>query len=108
MAYEITTEELKTKITNNEDYLLIDVLSPESYEARHVPTAVNIPNGPELVKKVDEMNIPKDREIIAYCTSATCGTSPAAAQALEKAGYTNVAHYKDGLAGWQDAGYDFE
>jgi rhodanese-related sulfurtransferase len=31
-----------------------------------------------------------------------------AADALEKAGYTNVKHFVDGIAGWQNAGYSFE
>ncbi len=31
-----------------------------------------------------------------------------AAAMLEEAGYVNVWRYKDGLAGWQDAGYKFE
>ncbi|PIT86963.1 MAG: rhodanese-like domain-containing protein, partial [Candidatus Magasanikbacteria bacterium CG10_big_fil_rev_8_21_14_0_10_43_6] len=31
-----------------------------------------------------------------------------AADALEKGGYTNVIHYKEGLAGWRNAGYTFE
>ncbi len=31
-----------------------------------------------------------------------------AAVNLEEAGYTNVYHYIDGLAGWQNAGYKFE
>lgn len=108
MAQVITTEGLKAKIDKGEQAYLIDVLSPESYSAQHLPTAINIPNGPELVKQVEQQGIPKDAEIIVYCSSDTCGASPAAAENLEKAGFTNVMHYKDGLAGWQEAGHEFE
>lgn len=107
MTKTITTKDLKAKIDAGEDIHLIDVLSPESYEARHIPSAINIPNGPELVQQIEALDITKDAEIIVYCSSESCGASPAAAEALEKAGYSNVVHYKDGLAGWQDAGYDF-
>ena len=50
---------------------------------------------------------PKDAEVIVYCSSDTCMASVASGEALEVAGYTSVAHYKDGLAGWQNAGYAF-
>lgn len=108
MAKIITTEELKKKIDERDNFYLIDVLSPQSYEARHIPTAINIVNSPDLPKKVSELGMSKDAEIIVYCSSSTCGASPVAATALEKAGYSSVLHYKDGLAGWQEAGYKFE
>ena len=110
MAKVITTEELKKKIDEGGDFHLhlIDVLSPNSYEGRHVPKAKNIPNSPDFLEKFEkEIGAPKDAEIIVYCSSATCMASVQAASTLEKAGYTNVAHYKDGIAGWQNAGYKF-
>jgi adenylyltransferase/sulfurtransferase len=108
MAKVISTDELKQKIDSGDKYYLIDVLSPQSYEARHIPTAVNIPMGPDLPQKVEQLGAGKDDEIILYCSSSSCAKSPAAAAALASAGYTNATHYKDGLAGWQDAGYEFE
>ena len=109
MAKVTTTEELKKKIDGGADFYLVDVLSANSFEARHVPGAKNVPNGPEFLKQFEsEIKATKDAEIIVYCASATCMASVQAAVTLEKAGYTNVAHYKDGLAGWQDAGYKFE
>lgn len=105
----ITIEELKNKIDKNENFYLVDVLSEESFSARHIPGAKNAPNGPEFLKKFEEnVGAPKDAEIITYCASATCLASVHAAEALEKAGYTNVGHYKEGIAGWQEAGYKFE
>ena len=108
MVKVISTSELKQKIDSNEKFYLIDVLAPQSYEVRHIPTAINVVNGPEFAKQVVNHGVSKDDEVIVYCSSATCGASPAAAMALAKAGFTKVAHYKDGLAGWQDAGYEFE
>lgn len=109
MAYVISTENLKAKIDNNEDSYLVDVLAPESYEARHVPTAVNIPGGPQFIERVEKTLKPnKDSEIIVYCSSDTCMASVRSAEVLEKADYTNVKHFQDGLAGWQNAGFDFE
>ena len=97
----ITTEELKKKIDAQERFYLIDVLAPESYAARHVPTALNVRKGPDFVERFDqEASAQKDAEIIVYCSSATCMASVLCGEQLEAAGYTNVVHYQDGLAGW--------
>lgn len=88
---------------------MVDVLSENSYEARHVPGARNVPNGPNFLAQFEEeTGAAKDAEIIVYCSSNTCQASVQAADTLEEAGYTNVAHFADGLAGWQEAGYEFE
>lgn len=108
MPNTVSAEDVKAKLDGGRQTYIIDVLSPESYQEKHLPTAINIQNGPELVSQVEARGIPKDAEIIVYCSSETCGASPAAAETLEKAGFTNIAYYKDGLAGWQEAGYDFE
>lgn len=110
MAKTITTEELKKKLDGSaKDFYLVDVLSANSYEGHHLPGAKNVPNGPDFLEKFEkEIGAPKDAEVIVYCASKTCMASVQAADTLEKAGYTNVSHYADGLAGWQDAGYKFE
>ena len=109
MAKVLTTEELKKKIDEGGESYLVDVLSANSFEARHVPGAKNVPNGPEFLKQFEEqIKAPKDAEIIVYCGSATCMASVQAADMLEKADYTAVVHYKDGIAGWQNAEYGFE
>jgi rhodanese-related sulfurtransferase len=105
----ITAQELKQKIEAGETPYLIEVMAPESYAARHLPTAKNVPKGPDFVERFEkEVAAPKDAQIIVYCSSDTCAASPAAGAQLEAAGYTNVVHFKDGLAGWQNAGFEFE
>jgi len=108
---EVSTEELKRKVDAGQVPYLIDVLSPESYTARHVPGARNVRKSPPetFVERFEkEIGAPKDAEIIVYCSSHTCTASPLCGGLLEKAGYTNVAHYTDGIAGWQQAGHEFE
>ena len=110
MIKVITTEELKKKIDVGEEFYLIDVLSENSFSARHIPSAKNVPDGhsADFAERFEKIiGAPKDAEIITYCASETCLASVDAANALEKAGYTNVGHYKDGVAGWQNAGYEF-
>lgn len=109
MSAVITTDELKKKIDAGAVPYLIDVLAPESYAARHVPGARSVRKGPDFVERFGrEVGAPKDAEIIVYCSSSACTASVVSAGQLESAGYTKVVHYKDGLAGWQAAGYPFE
>jgi len=102
----ISAEELKKKIDAKEDFVLIDVLSKESYEARHVPTSINIPVD-EVENRAPTELPDKNKEIVVYCASKTCLASPRAAKKLEEIGYTNVTDFEAGVAGWQEAGYPF-
>ena len=47
-----------------QDRYLVDVRTPEEFTAGHIPEAINIPVD-ELRSRLDEL--PKDREIAAYC-----------------------------------------
>lgn len=105
----VATEELKKWIDEGKDFVLLDVLAPASYEARHIPTAKSAPVGdPDFMEKAAALIPDKETIVVAYCSSAQCGASPRAVGMLADGGYTNVYHYKDGLAGWQNAGYAFE
>lgn len=110
MHKTISTDELKKKLdAGGEDFVLVDVLSKEKYATRHVPGAVNIPETLDYAKTFEAaLQVPKDTEIAVYCSSSTCHASVRAADALEKAGYTKILHYKDGIAGWEQAGFPFE
>ena len=103
----ITAEELKKKIDAKEDFILIDVLSKESFEGKHVSTSINIPV--DEIENRSSSELPdKNKEIVVYCASTDCQASPRAAKKLVELGYTNVVDYEAGIAGWQDAGYQFE
>ena len=103
----ITVKELKEKIDSDEKFKLIDVLSKDSFDAQHIPKSINI-LGSELEEKAPSELPDKDEKIIVYCSSKTCQASPNAGRKLEELGYTNVTDFEDGLAGWQDAGFEFE
>jgi len=89
-----------------EDLLVVDVLSPESYQARHLPGAINLP-----VYAIDEGAVrgwARDRKIVVYCASFECQASPTAARKLEALGFTRVWDFEGGLKDWSEAGYPFE
>lgn len=105
----MTTEEVKEALDNNKDFLLVDALSAMSFEGRHIPGAKNVPYSPNYLEDFEKASdVPKDTMISVYCASSGCQLSSMAADVLVEAGYTNVSHFVDGLAGWMKAGYEFE
>ena len=107
MANKISTEDLKKKIENGDNFYLIDTLSAESFAGKHIPKSLSIPYGDDFVQRVEQQVGDKNAEITVYCASSSCSTSVAAAKDLEGAGFSNVTHYAEGLAGWQIAGLEF-
>jgi len=79
---------------------VLDVRPPEEFAAGHVPGAVNIPIH-ELAKRLAEL--PKRKEIVAYCRGPYCLMSYDAVQLLRKKGL-KARRLKDGLPEWRIAG----
>jgi len=79
--------------------LLVDVRPAAEYQAAHLPEAVSMPL-PELHRRLHEL--PKDREIIAYCRGPYCVFALQAVQLLQKEGL-RAAHFRPGLSKWREA-----
>jgi rhodanese-related sulfurtransferase/DNA-binding transcriptional ArsR family regulator len=83
---------------------VLDVRPPEEFAAGHVPGAVNIPIQ-ELEKRFREL--PKRKEIIAYCRGPFCLMSYEAVQLLRKRGI-KARRLQDGMPEWRMAGLPVE
>ena len=83
---------------------VLDVRPAEEYAAGHVPGAVNIPIH-QLEKRLREL--PKRREVIAYCRGPFCLMSYEAVQLLRKKGI-RARRLKDGMPEWRVAGLPVE
>lgn len=79
---------------------VLDVRPAEEYAAGHVPGAINIPVH-ELEKRLAEL--PKRKEVIAYCRGPWCLMSFDAVELLRKKGL-RARRLKDGLPEWRLAG----
>jgi rhodanese-related sulfurtransferase len=106
VAATIAREQLRAKIDSGADFVLIDVLSPESYARRHLPGAVNIPLS--ALDAGTTRLLDKQRETVVYCASFEGQASVVAAQRLEELGFKRVLEFAGGVADWEDAGYPFE
>jgi rhodanese-related sulfurtransferase len=83
---------------------LLDVRPPAEYALGHLPGAVNMPME-ELERRLFEL--PKDREIVAYCRGPYCVMSVDAVAALRAKGY-KVRRLEDGYPEWRASGLAVE
>jgi len=79
---------------------VLDVRPPEEYAAGHIRGAINLPLA-ELAKRLDE--IPRDKEIVAYCRGPYCLLAFDAVAELRKSGRT-ARRLEDGFPEWKSAG----
>jgi rhodanese-related sulfurtransferase/DNA-binding transcriptional ArsR family regulator len=99
----VSFKELRRLIREG-DVTVVDVRPAEEYEAGHIPGAVSVPVA-ELKRRLREL--PKNREVIAYCRGRYCVYSLEAVTLLRKHGYrARRAH--EGLPDWRSAGLPVE
>jgi len=83
---------------------VLDVRPPEEYAAGHLPGAINIPIH-ELEKRLRDL--PKGREVVAYCRGPYCLMSYDAVAMLRKKGM-KARRLEAGLPEWRFAGFPVE
>ncbi len=86
------------------DVVVIDVRPQSEYQAAHLPFARSMPLT-ELERRLHEL--PRERDIVAYCRGPFCLLSDEAVQLLTARGY-RVRKISDGVAEWQAAGLPVE
>jgi rhodanese-related sulfurtransferase len=80
---------------------LLDVRPEDEFALAHLPGAVNIPLG-HLARRLAEL--PRGREIVAYCRGPYCVLSYEAVAALRRKGFA-ARRLADGLPEWRAAGF---
>lgn len=78
------------------DIILLDVRPADEYAQSHLPHAVSIPIS-ELQKELK--NLPKNKEIVAYCRGPYCFFAKEAVELLKKRGY-KASRLKDSVHEW--------
>jgi rhodanese-related sulfurtransferase len=101
---ELETVDLKElrRLLRAGEVTVIDVRPRDEFEAGHIPGALSLPV-PELRKRLGE--IPKSREVIAYCRGPYCVYSLEAVTFLRKQGY-RARRAGQGLPEWRTEGFD--
>lgn len=100
----VTKKELARRLRKKEDIVVVDVRPTEEYAAGHIPGALSIPVD-ELRRRLKEL--PKDKEVVAYCRGSYCAFAPEAVRLLRKKGYA-ASVLDEGLPDWASAGLPVE
>jgi ArsR family transcriptional regulator len=95
----VSRKELTRRLKDNL-VTVLDVRPADEYSAGHLPNAVNIPLR-ELARRLRE--VPKGREIVAYCRGPYCVLAFEAVALLRDRGF-KVRRLEDGFPEWKDAG----
>jgi rhodanese-related sulfurtransferase len=96
----VTRQELARRLQDGDDLVVLDVRPAAEHAAGHLPGAVSIPVE-ELRRRLAEL--PRDREIVAYCRGPYCAFAHEAVAVLREEGFT-ARRLEDGLPEWQAAG----
>jgi ArsR family transcriptional regulator len=95
----VTRRELRRRMRDG-SVTVLDVRPAEEFELGHVPGAINIPTA-ELKKRLSEL--PRSKEIVAYCRGPYCVFAFEAVAALRAAGF-KARRLEEGLPQWRAAG----
>jgi len=88
--------------SKNTDFVLLDVRSPQSYAAGHVPGAVNLPHARITAQNL--ASYPEDTLFVVYCNGTHCNGADRAALNLAKLG-RRAKKMIGGVEGWKDEGF---
>lgn len=110
---EITVRELKARLDQGDDVLVLDVREPHEWQISALEGTLRIPKGQIEAAKNDVLagrkrredtvlaQIPSDREVIVHCRSGK--RSADAIRFLREAGYTNtLINLAGGILAWAD------
>ena len=86
------------------EIVLIDVRPTDEYESGHIPFAISVPAS-EVLKHLNEL--PKKKEIVAYCRGPYCFFAKDAVETLRKRGF-KAFNLKDSVHDWAEHGLPVE
>lgn len=97
IAYEqISAKEAKEIMDNNENYVILDVRTPEEFAEAHIEGAILIPDY-EIGEKAEKVLTDKEQLILVYCRSGR--RSKNASSELAELGYSNIKEF-GGINDW--------
>lgn len=86
------------------EFLVVDARDPDEFAQGHVPGAVNVSSEAVLTGMEDASRLPKDRDLLLYCSNLACPKSKDLAKGLADMGYTRLSVMPEGMEGWLAAG----
>jgi len=104
LTFETDCWDVHAELGNPERaFVVLDVRSPESFAAGHLPEAISLPYG-----RINERNLtqyPAETLFVVYCSGPHCNGADRAAVRLARLGRP-VKKMIGGIQGWRDEGYE--
>jgi len=97
----ISNQTLAEEIRSGKPPLILDVRTPEEFQAGHIPGAVNIPHD-QLASRLSELPIAKSDQVVVHCELG--GRAAKAESVLVASGYTKVVDLQGHMKGWRESG----
>lgn len=93
---QISTDGAIAMMEEENNYIILDVRTPEEFSDKHIPDAINIPNETIGTEEIPELP-DKAQLILVYCRSGN--RSKQASDKLANLGYTNIVEF-GGINDW--------
>lgn len=93
---QVDAHEAQIMMEESEDYVILDVRTPEEYAENHIVGAINVPNetiGDDALAELPD----KKQQIFVYCRSGN--RSKQASEKLAELGYGNIVEF-GGIKDW--------
>ena len=94
----VSAEEANKLISDNKDFIILDVRTKEEFDNGHIPGAKLVPVQ-VLPMKLNELSGYKDKPILVYCASG--GRRPRAVETLADDDFKNIYHLSRGISSWR-------
>ncbi len=106
LQFETDCWDVHHAMTNNrQDFVLLDVRSPELFQRGHVPNAINLPR--HRLTSEALAAYPAATVFVVYCAGPHCNGADKAALSLAELGRP-VKKMLGGVTGWLDEGFSLE
>lgn len=98
--YPVIEKSELQSLVKDEKVFMIDVNSKKSFKEAKIGNAIHFDSSKKELAQV----LPKDKSamIVAYCGGPKCTAWKRAAEKACEMGYTNIRHFKEGIAGWKE------
>ena len=93
---QVSMDEAIAMMEEKNDYIILDVRTPEEFAEKHIPDSINIPNETIGTEEIPELP-DKEQLILVYCRSGN--RSKQASDKLANLGYTNIVEF-GGINDW--------
>lgn len=94
---QVTSSEASRLITENKHLIVLDVRTPEEFEAGHINGAININiKEPDAFSRIDKLD--RNAEYLVHCR--TNHRSKIAVDHMEEAGFKSLLQMSGGFHGW--------